>query len=472
MRRMIYILSAVFFLNGCNSWLDVQPYDRVAEDVAFGSVTGFENALNGIYIELNRDVLYGRYLSTEMIELMAQRYNANKATTYYFDVMDYAYTESNCESRFSSVWSKFYNLIANVNLLLKNCDAHRDILSDEYYSLIKGEAYALRGMMHFDLFRLFGPLYNTEDQTKLPYYKEFDLNKRPYCLPEHFMDNVITDLDTALVFLQNDPVLTEGGRNVNSYAFTSHRNLRLNYYAVQLLKARAELYRNNKSAALEAAMKVINAQEEWFPWVKREAISSGKEDADRVFYTEIIFGLQNPSLSKVFTALFDATNLGADILLAPLSQQVSKIFDNNQDDYRYEAYLRNIKMVGGTNYSVFEKYRTTQDTLAGTILPMLRVSEAFYIAAECEPVPADGLVWLNKVLRHRGVAEVENEQLLTRTLEKEYLREFWGEGQLFYFYKRLQYPEIRVADDPAYSRTIEMLANYKVPIPEDETKYN
>ena len=236
MRRMIYILSAVFFLNGCNSWLDVQPYDRVAEDVAFGSVTGFENALNGIYIELNRDVLYGRYLSTEMIELMAQRYNANKATTYYFDVMDYAYTESNCESRFSSVWSKFYNLIANVNLLLKNCDAHRDILSDEYYSLIKGEAYALRGMMHFDLFRLFGPLYNTEDQTKLPYYKEFDLNKRPYCLPEHFMDNVITDLDTALVFLQNDPVLTEGGRNVNSYAFTSHRNLRLNYYAVQLLK--------------------------------------------------------------------------------------------------------------------------------------------------------------------------------------------------------------------------------------------
>ena len=70
------------------------------------------------------------------------------------------------------------------------------------------------------------------------------------------------------------------------------------------------------------------------------------------------------------------------------------------------------------------------------------------------------------------MAEVENEQLLTRTLEKEYLREFWGEGQLFYFYKRLQYPEIRVADDPAYSRTIEMLANYKVPIPEDETKYN
>ena len=103
---------------------------------------------------------------------------------------------------------------------------------------------------------------------------------------------------------------------------------------------------------------------------------------------------------------------------------------------------------------------------------MLRVSEAFYIAAECEPVAADGLKWLNQVLTHRGVQKVKDESLLSGMLEKEYIREFFGEGQLFYYYKRLQYPSIPAADDPAYSRMVEMTNNYKVPIPEDETKYN
>ncbi len=472
MKKIFYILCMTFFLNGCNNWLEVQPYDRVAEDVAFSSVTGFENALNGIYIELNRNTLYGQYLSCEMIELMAQRYNASKSTTYYYDLMKYAYKEITCETRFSSIWSKFYNLIANVNLLLKNCEEHRDVLSGEYYDLIKGEAYALRAMLHFDVFRLYGPLYGSTDKTRLPYYKQFTVNERPYCLPEDFMTNVIADLEEAASFLKNDPVLTEGARAINSYTFTSYRNLRLNYYAVQLLIARAELYRGNKSAALAAARKVIDAQEQWFPWVKREVISSGREDADRVFYTEIVFGLQNSSLSRLFTSLFDGNNLGVETLLAPLNQQISKIFNNNQDDYRYEAYMRTSKVLGGTNYTLFEKYKSTLDTLAGTILPMLRVSEAFYIAAECEPVAADGLKWLNQVLTHRGVQKVKDESLLSGMLEKEYIREFFGEGQLFYYYKRLQYPSIPAADDPAYSRMVEMTNNYKVPIPEDETKYN
>ena len=51
MRKLLYILLTTTLLSSCNNWLDVQPYDRVAEDVAFRSVKGFENALNGIYIE-------------------------------------------------------------------------------------------------------------------------------------------------------------------------------------------------------------------------------------------------------------------------------------------------------------------------------------------------------------------------------------------------------------------------------------
>lgn len=79
---------------------------------------------------------------------------------------------------------------------------------------------------------------------------------------------------------------------VHDNAFVSYRKYRLNKYGVQLLLARAELYRGNKEAALVAARKVIDAQEQWFPWVTREAVSSGRSDPDRVFYPEILWGLQ------------------------------------------------------------------------------------------------------------------------------------------------------------------------------------
>ena len=103
----------------------------------------------------------------------------------------------------------------------------------------------------------------------------------------------------------------------------------------------------------------------------------------------------------------------------------------------------------------------------------MRVSEAFYIAAECEPNPSDGLAWLNQVLAHRGVQELQDVNYLASTLEEEYIREFWGEGQLFFYYKRLKYPSIHKADDPTYTAMKEMeMSDYQIPIPEEESKYN
>lgn len=472
MKNLFYILITTLSLTSCTNWLDVQPYDRVAEDIVFNSVKGFENALNGIYIELNSSSLYGLYLSSEMIEVMGQRYNVSKSNTWYNDLATYKYSEINCKTRFSAVWSKAYSLIANTNLLLKNCEVRKDILSKEYYKLIKGEALALRGLLHFDIFRLFGPLYDTDNQTTLPYYKKFSFNEYGHYPPQEFMNNVIADLREAADLLKDDLVRIQGSWSIHANTFTSYRKLRLNWYAVQLLLARAELYRKQKTEALIAARNVIDAQEKWFPWIKREAVSSGRNDPDRIFFTEVVFGLQNPNLVKHYASYFDGNNLSAEALLAGLHEQLELIFDKNKDDYRYEAYFRTRKILNSTDYNLFEKYKPTLDSLSSNILPMLRVSEAFYIAAECEPNPADGLEWLNRVLTHRGAKAVTNELLLEQNLEKEYIREFYGEGQLFFYYKRLKYKEIKVAYDPHYQQTVEVINAYRIPIPEEETKYN
>ena len=78
-----------------------------------------------------------------------------------------------------------------------------------------------------------------------------------------------------------------------------------------------------------------------------------------------------------------------------------------------------------------------------------------------------------QVLTHRGVRNVTNERYLASTLEKEYIREFWGEGQLFFYYKRLKYPSIHRADDATYNVMKQMtLSDYQLLIPEEESKYN
>ncbi len=286
------------------------------------------------------------------------------------------------------------------------------------------------------------------------------------------MENVIADLHEAAELLENDPVRTEGCWEENTYTFTSFRKMRLNWYAVQLLLARAELYRDHKPEALVAARNVIDAQEKWFPWVNRQNISPGQEDADRIFFDEIVFGLQNSRISKLYTAYFNGNTLTSDMLLAPLNSQILKIFENNRDDYRYVAFFSTQLTVGSAVYNLFEKYKTTADSLSSNLMPMLRLAEAYYIAAESEPDPEEGMQWLNQVLTHRGLKKMTNSSLLANTLEKEYIREFWGEGQLFYYYKRLKYTEIIDSDDSQWENKINMeLANYQPSIPESESKY-
>ena len=68
------ILLASALCPGCSGWLDVKPYDQISEEELLESEEGFQKLLNGIYIELNSDELYGSTLSVEMIEILGGAY--------------------------------------------------------------------------------------------------------------------------------------------------------------------------------------------------------------------------------------------------------------------------------------------------------------------------------------------------------------------------------------------------------------
>ena len=110
----------------------------------------------------------------------------------------------------------------------------------------------------------------------------------------------------------------------------------------------------------------------------------------------------------------------------------------------------------------------------GSLLPLIRLSEVYYIAAECrmEAGPdydkALALEYLNTVRRHRGIAEAEElpfnltDQQVKDEIYKEYRKEFVGEGQIFFYYKRKGMETI-----PGYNGEMTDL-EYQYPMPDDE----
>ena len=51
----------------CESWISVEPSDRLTEDEVFSSQKGFLQSLNGIYAEMNNTNVYGGNLSVGVV---------------------------------------------------------------------------------------------------------------------------------------------------------------------------------------------------------------------------------------------------------------------------------------------------------------------------------------------------------------------------------------------------------------------
>ena len=82
-----------------------------------------------------------------------------------YPYFSYDFEGSTFEGTSGALWTGMYNLIANLNVLLEKCDSEGSVLYPNYYPYVKGEALALRAMLHFDLLRLYGPEYSDANFT-------------------------------------------------------------------------------------------------------------------------------------------------------------------------------------------------------------------------------------------------------------------------------------------------------------------
>ena len=106
-------------------------------------------------------------------------------------------------------------------------------------------------------------------------------------------------------------------------------------------------------------------------------------------------------------------------------------------------------------------------SIENTMIPMLRLGEMYLIAAEAQSdVLANGASYINILRRARGISTTLP-TLTQELLIYEYIRELYGEGQLFYLYKRLYTTIIRSATEN--QNTPPSSNVFVVPLPDSET---
>lgn len=473
------ILACSTMMVSCDSWLEVKPYDKISEGELQKSEEGYQKMLNGIYIDLNSDALYGQSLSVEMIEVMGGAYaigTDNSVWGNYKDLSNYQYGTEYWRNRLDQTWNKAYALILNCNKILENIDQNQDLFTGGNYYAVKGEALALRAMLHFDMLRLFGPVYAKDsDKKAIPYYNKQTNSPEPILTAKEVAEKVVADLEEARILLANDPVKTEGtlmsGSQDGTSNFMRYRALRLNYYAVEALLARVNLYMGNKTEAFKYATDVIKTADQGiFPFVDKSLVIGSPADPDRIFSSEVLFALTNTSRSKIHKNFYDPSRLPNyvfrmdDNLMSNIVYGGAATTGGYQDDYRYRA---NWIATGSNRY--FYKYSdmVANGSIQNTMIPMIRLGEMFLIAAESQSDNlANGVQYVNTLRRNRGVA---NLQTLTPDLLKyEYIRELYGEGQLFYLYKRLNSDIITSSNANKNPKASDLI--FVVPLPDSETE--
>lgn len=486
----IFLFLALMALSSCNNWLDVNPVTEIRESKLYSSEEGYKEALNGAYIMLGDKSLYGKTVSMYIPEMIAHTWmiptESKDPTAYYLSKFDY--TNSNVESAIDAMWSKYYTAIAQVNDILQNIKGSSISFSNCNKELIEGECYGLRAFLHLDLLRLFGPIPDkaTGSEKCIPYVTEFttDATKLTSSTYDEIVKNIESDLTKSEGLLAtSDPAVTStscldasSSSSSVSDSWQYYRQLRFNYFAVLATQARFFYWTGEKEKAVDYAKKVIDAidksgNKEFS--LCDEAYFSAHSNANLNMKMEHIFGVYNSSFNNdIYTPYY----ANANHIFTQDSKYVATCYESSlyPDDIRNKGtrYWEESEDANTSGKSFhYYKYLNKGSYYGQYTVPCIRLSEMYFIVFEDASI-ADMTSYFKTWRLSRGLDSSIDNTLTTSSailnrMEKEWRKEFIGEGQMFYFYKKHAYQFF------TWPTTVMLpsLNSYIIPVPKSQTSF-
>lgn len=490
--RYVFIGALALVASSCNKWLDIIPEDTTTEKQLFSDAGGYHSAINGLYQTMSSSSLYGQNLTWGFASALSQYYdNASASNSKSFSYTEkYEYDSDEVKAYGEQIWQTAYNVISNANNILAHLETADPTMFPEYdqceVDVIKGEALAVRALMHFDLLRLFAesPAVN-KNAKAIPYVNSFPslFNERKTVkdvldlVQKDFSDaadllakNDTTSIGEVWMYMTSNRYMTSNSDR--SYFFTG-RGVRLNYVGVMSLLARAKAYAGDLEGAYKVAKFITDKYVDgngWYSYMDR--FSSTDSDASRPhkLMEELLVSFYSENLATNYTS---STNVEFDRNSYAL-KNVNGMFTDN-GDVRRTKLIVNYDLDTQVSLKYSERSGSSNlITVENRVLPVMRLSELYLIMAEY--LASDGDVpgaveVLNDLRVARGCMNnleptISKEEFMA-ALNTEVWRENVAEGQYFFYCKRINAPTINNG-----GVHVPMAGKYTMTIPDSEISLN
>jgi starch-binding outer membrane protein, SusD/RagB family len=251
-KKIIIALLGIIMISSCNKILDREPQSELDGSTRFKDINDYDYALLGAYSLFRSRDYYSSFDGNSnafvgLPDILSDNMNETDESLGNERVFSrWQYAED--EAQIENTWLIAYRIISQCNLVLKDIDK-LSATNEGAVNRIKGQALAIRAMVHFDLLRYWADEY-IRNSTKpgVPYITVYDYEQKPArgTIKETY-DNIEQDLTQALALLPNSDVVINDGER--SY---------IDEYVVNAILARESLYSGQYDKAVQYATAVID----------------------------------------------------------------------------------------------------------------------------------------------------------------------------------------------------------------------
>ena len=461
LKNICLTVFSLFMFSSCESMLDVDAEGTISGDVMVNEAT-IQQSLTGAYYSLggiNDGSAGGELLGGDFKVIPELLVRQQSLEVVWDDVNSPTYAnfiDKNIlltNPRVESNWRRAYEVINNVNTILENLE---NVSNATQRKRIEGEARAIRGILYFEMVRLWAPQYRESSFNSLAIplittsFESIADIKTPTI---QTVGEVYAQVEEDL--LAASEALLEFGQN----------GLYLNYYACQAYLMRLSMHRLEFANAQVYAENIINSGVYSLAETSLAAFNNTTNSTEDVFAIQQTLAnntgdiTSGSGLTYLYSSIsgkgpgsFRIQGLSIGAALADFYPNAPAFWGN---DLRgsVDSVTSATTTVAEINRA-FYRHVTSTNTLslnkfasADYVIPVVRLAEVYLTRAEAlielsfPDVNDLAITDLNRIRMRAGLPEMVPADFgdagqMRDTLVLERRREFYGEGMLLHDLKR------------------------------------
>jgi hypothetical protein len=416
--NFIHIVLLSLVMGACSKELDLVPLTERAATNYFSSESEIESAISGVYAQLQNNGLYGLDLigvgeipGEDSFEEIAANDDGR-----FGQLDDFSTNAEN--DLVGDIWRESYDAIQRANVVLNRIDAIT-FEDSGLKDIRKGEMKFIRGLLYFNLVRLYGdvPLVIKETTNPSDYFGQGRTS-----VSEVYVQ-IISDLNDAI---QNLPTAKASGRPAKG--------------AAQAVLADVQMNMGNYSDAVTHLKAIISSNVYSLASSTSQIFGAANEgNSEILFEVQYTSGVNGNKEGESAASQFrpSGTTANAKGHNLPSAEFVALY---TPEDTRKDDYIGQQPSLNPFYYSLKYKVSNTGANDGGSDHIVIRYADILLKYAEAlnEAGKADAVKYLDMVRNRAGLANTTatTQSELRDAIEMERRLEFIGEGHRWFDLKR------------------------------------